>query len=164
MIARYASVMSSAAPERTERDVTGLLNMAGHALSNRLAAALAAIDLTPRMQCVLVHALAEERTQIQLAALADLDKTTMVGTVDDLEARGLAERRPSATDRRARIIAVTEKGRLAAEEGQRIVDRVHAEALDALPGEIRGAFVAALADLAGQKEPGPQPVRRARGR
>jgi DNA-binding MarR family transcriptional regulator len=156
--------MASHAPERTERDLTGLLNMAGHALSNRLAAALADVGLTPRMQCVLVHALEEERTQIQLAALADLDKTTMVGTVDDLEARGLAERRPSATDRRARIIAVTKEGRLAAEEGQRIVDRVHAEALDAFPAEVRSAFLAALADLAGQKEPGPQPVRRARGR
>jgi DNA-binding MarR family transcriptional regulator len=156
--------MADQAPERTERDITGLLNMAGHALSNRLAAALADIDLTPRMQCVLVHALEEERTQIQLAALADLDKTTMVATVDDLEARGLAERRPSATDRRARIIAVTEKGRLAAEEGQRIVDQVHTDVLEALTGD-RAAFVEALGVLAGTtKDPGPQQVRRARGR
>ncbi|MEV4349872.1 MarR family transcriptional regulator [Actinoplanes sp. NPDC049596] len=154
-----------AAPERTERDITGLLNVAGHALSNRLAAALSEIDLTPRMQCVLVHALEEERTQIQLAALADLDKTTMVSTVDDLEKRGLAERRPSATDRRARIIAVTEKGRLAAAEGQEIVDRVHSEALDGLPAAVRAAFVQALSQLAGSpRDSGPQPVRRARGR
>jgi DNA-binding MarR family transcriptional regulator len=155
--------MSSAVPERTERDVTGLLNMAGHALSNRLAAALAAVDLTPRMQCVLVHALERERTQIQLAALADLDKTTMVGTVDDLERRGLAERRPSATDRRARIIAVTEAGRAAAERGQRIVDQVHADVLAALPERDREVFVAALRQLVdGGLEPGPKPVRRAR--
>ena len=154
-----------AAPERTVRDITGLLNMAGHALSNRLAAALADVDLSPRMQCVLVHALEAERTQIQLAALADLDKTTMVSTVDELERRGLAERRPSATDRRARIIAVTEKGRLAAEEGQRIVDQVHASALGALPGEARMAFVEALGALAEvSRDPGPQPIRRARGR
>ncbi|GAB2590640.1 MarR family transcriptional regulator [Paractinoplanes abujensis] len=153
------------APERTERDVTGLLNMAGHALTNRLAAALAGIDLTPRMQCVLVHALEEERTQIQLAALADMDKTTMVSTVDDLESRGLAERRPSTTDRRARIIAVTEKGRLAAEEGQRIVDEVHADALSSLPAAARTAFVEALGRLADTtRDQGPQPVRRARGR
>src|SRR3569623_836168 len=109
--------MSSRAPVRSDRDVTGLLNQAGHVLSNRLAAALAEVDLTPRMQCVLVHALEEERTQIQLAALADLDKTTMVSTVDEHERRGLAERRPSAPARRARIIAVTPKGRAAAEEG-----------------------------------------------
>jgi len=154
-----------AAPLRTERDVTGLLNMAGHALANRLSAALEDVDLTPRMQCVLVHALEEERTQIQLATLADLDKTTMVSTVDELERRGLAERRPSTTDRRARIIAVTEKGRLAAEEAQRIVDRVHADALGALPAETRAAFVEALGTLAGTpRDPGPQPIRRARNR
>ncbi|MCO8276094.1 MarR family winged helix-turn-helix transcriptional regulator [Actinoplanes sp. TRM 88003] len=153
------------APERTERDVTGLLNMAGHALSNRLSAALADVDLTARMQCVLIHALEQERTQIQLAALADLDKTTMVSTVDDLERRGFAERRPSATDRRARVIVVTEKGRLAAEEGQRIVDRVHADALSSLPDAARAAFVEALGQLADTtRDPGPQPVRRARGR
>src|SRR4051812_28584746 len=133
-----------AAPERTERDITGLLNMAGHVLSNRLLAALADVDLTPRMQCVLVHALEEERTQIQLAALADLDKTTMVSTVDELERLGLAERRQSATDRRARIIAVTEKGRLAAGEGQRIGDPVHPHAVGGLPAETRGAILPAL--------------------
>jgi len=154
--------MADQAPERTERDITGLLNMAGHALSNRLAVALADVDLTPRMQCVLVHALEEERTQIQLAALADLDKTTMVATVDDLEARGLAERRPSATDRRARVITVTDKGRAAAEEGQRIVDRVHADALDGLSAGARSAFVEALSLLADNKEAGS--VRRPRGR
>ncbi|WP_030439527.1 MarR family winged helix-turn-helix transcriptional regulator [Actinoplanes subtropicus] len=154
-----------AAPLRTERDITGLLNMAGHALSNRLSAALEEVDLTPRMQCVLIHALEEERTQIQLAALADLDKTTMVSTVDELERRGLAERRPSTTDRRARIIAVTEKGRLAAEEAQRIVDRVHADALGGLPAEARAAFVEALGALAGTtRDPGPQPIRRPRNR
>jgi DNA-binding MarR family transcriptional regulator len=154
-----------AAPIRTERDITGLLNMAGHVLSNRLSAALEDVDLTPRMQCVLIHALEEERTQIQIAALADLDKTTMVSTVDELERRGLAERRPSATDRRARIIAVTEKGRLAAEEAQRIVDRVHADALGGLPAETRAAFVEALGTLAGStRDPGPQPIRRPRNR
>lgn len=154
-----------AAPERTERDITGLLNMAGHALSNRLAAVLADVGLTPRMQCVLIHAMEADRTQIQLAALADLDKTTMVSTVDDLERLGLAERVPSPTDRRARIIAVTEKGRLAAAEGQRIVDQAHADALGDLPAADRAVFLEALGRLAGViKDPGPQPVRRARGR
>jgi MarR family transcriptional regulator for hemolysin len=156
--------MSSRAPLRSERDVTGLLNQAGHVMSNRLAAALAEVDLTPRMQCVLVHALEEERTQIQLAALADVDKTTMVSTVDDLEARGFAERRPSATDRRARIIAVTEKGRLAAEEGQRIVDEVHAAALGALPSAARAALAEALDLLVNDTVAVPGGVRRARGR
>lgn len=144
-------------------DLTALLNSAGHVLSNRLAVALAEVDLTPRMQCVLVHAMEEGRTQIQLAALADLDKTTMVSTVDELERLGLAERRPSATDRRARIITVTERGRLAAAEGQRIADRVHASALAGV--DDPDAFVAALGRLAETaRDAGPQPIRRARGR
>lgn len=151
--------------ERTERDITGLLNTVGHVLANRLAAALAEVDLTPRMQCVLVHALEEERTQIQLAALADVDKTTMVSTVDELERRGLAERRPSAADRRARIIAVTDKGRLAAEEGQRIVDRAHADALAGFDPAARAAFLEVLSVLAEtERGPGPQSVRRSRSR
>ncbi|GIF11869.1 MarR family winged helix-turn-helix transcriptional regulator [Actinoplanes teichomyceticus] len=152
------------APDRTVLDVSRLLNEAGHALTNRLAAALAEADLTPRMQCVLVHALEQERTQIQLAALAGLDKTTMVGTVDELERRGLAERRASAADRRARIIAVTEKGRLAAEQGQRIVDRVHGEVLAGFPAESRAGFLQLLEALASDSAAGPQPVRRPRGR
>ncbi|BCJ45388.1 MarR family transcriptional regulator [Actinoplanes ianthinogenes] len=151
-------------PDRTVLDVSRLLNEAGHTLTNRLAAALAEVDLTPRMQCVLVHALEEERTQIQLAALAGLDKTTMVSTVDELERRGLAERQASATDRRARIIAVTEKGRLAAEEGQRIVDGVHRDALAGFPAESRTAFLGLLESLAQESFAGPQPVRRARGK
>ena len=156
--------MSQRPVERTERDLTGLLNMAGHALSNRLAAALAEVGLTPRMQCVLVHALEQERTQIQLAALADLDKTTMVSTVDALESHGLAERRPSAADRRARIIAVTERGRKAAQRGQEIVDQVHGEVLDGLTGVDRAAFVEALSVLVDGGVAGPQPVRRTRSR
>jgi DNA-binding MarR family transcriptional regulator len=156
--------MSSRAPERTVRDVTGLLNQAGHLLSNRLAAALAEVDLTPRMQCVLVHALEAERTQIQIAALSDLDKTTMVSTVDDLESRGLAERRPSTSDRRARIVAVTEKGRLAAEQGQRIVDRVHGDVLRSFAAADRAVFVEVLTGIADASTETTGTVRRSRNR
>lgn len=120
------------APARTEPDLSFLLDHAGHVLRTQMAAALAEIGLTARMHCVLVHALEEERTQVQLAELGDMDKTTMVVTVDALEKAGLAERRPSSTDRRARIIAVTEQGAKVARRSQEIVDGVHKAALDAL--------------------------------
>lgn len=119
-------------PQRRAPDLTGLLNRAGYLMSVQLAAALAEADLTPRMQCVLVHAAEQPRTQAELADLADLDKTTMVTTVDDLERLGYAQRVPSPTDRRARIITVTEPGLAAAARGQKIVDRVHREALGSL--------------------------------
>ena len=154
-------------PPRTVPDLTGYLTHAGHVLETQLSAALAEVGLTVRMQCVLRHALEEERTQIQLAELAYMDKTTMVVTVDALEMAGYAERKPSATDRRARIIAVTEAGAKIAAEGQQIVDRVHAEALAALTAPQRKPFVDALITLVDGHLSTPaeaQPVRRPRQR
>jgi MarR family transcriptional regulator for hemolysin len=129
------------------RDLTDMLNRAGHVLTRRLAAALAEVGMTPRMQCVLVHALEQERTQAELAALADLDKTTMVATADELERAGYARRVPSPADRRARIISVTEAGEEAARIGERIVDRVHADVLAEFTDQERSAFIEALSRL-----------------
>jgi MarR family transcriptional regulator for hemolysin len=98
---------------------------------------------------VLFHALEAERTQIELAEISDLDKTTMVVTVDELEKAGLAKRQPSSTDRRARIISVTEAGERAVATGAGIADRVHRDVLDALPEEQREVFVNALTRLVG---------------
>ena len=154
-------------PLRTVPDLTGMLKHAGHVLETQLTAALAEIGLTPRMQCVLIYALEAERTQIQLAELAYLDKTTMVVTVDALEKAGFAERRQSATDRRARIIAVTEEGARIAAEGQQLVDGVHADAISALAPSLRKPFAEALTTLVDGHLATPaaaQPVRRARQR
>ncbi|SEG55986.1 DNA-binding transcriptional regulator, MarR family [Thermomonospora echinospora] len=157
---------TSAAPVRTVPDLAALLNHAGHVLHTRLAAALDEIDVTPRAICVLIHAMEAERTQAELAELADLDKTTMVVTVDALEKAGLAERRTSSTDRRARIVSVTEAGARKARAGVEIVDAVHRGVLEALPEEEREVFVSALerlvaGHLAVPAESG-RPVRRAR--
>jgi DNA-binding MarR family transcriptional regulator len=160
--------MTAMAPIRTEPDLSFLLDHASHVLRTRMSAALAEIGLTARMHCVLVHALEEERTQIQLAEIGDMDKTTMVVTVDALEKAGLAERRPSGKDRRARIVAVTEEGARVAERSQEIVDRVHEEALATLPADERKVFLRAMnrlvtGHLASPAE-NPRPVRRARQR
>ena len=156
--------MTALAPARAEPDLSFLLDRTSHVLRTRMAAALAEIGLTTRMHCVLVHALEEERTQAQIAELGDMDKTTMVVTVDALEEAGLAERRPSSTDRRARIIAVTSEGARVAQESQAIVDRVHREALESLPAEERAVLLGALGRLVTGhlSTPVEAPVRRAR--
>lgn len=153
---------------RTMPDLSRLLSHASHVLQTHLAAALEEIGLTSRAVCVLLHAMEAERTQAQLAELAGLDKTTMVVTVDALEKEGLARRRPSSTDRRARIISVTEAGVRKARAGVEIVDAVHRSLLEALPQEEREVFVRALerlvsGHLATPAESG-RPVRRARER
>ncbi|MFB7863720.1 MULTISPECIES: MarR family winged helix-turn-helix transcriptional regulator [unclassified Streptomyces] len=136
--------MTAMAPTRTEPDLSYLLDHSSHVLRTQMAAALGEIGLTARMHCVLVHALEEERTQAQLAEIGDMDKTTMVVTVDALEKAGYAERRPSSVDRRARIIAVTEEGAKVAARSQKIVDEVHLSALGSLPDEEREVLLRAL--------------------
>ncbi|MFJ9035031.1 MarR family winged helix-turn-helix transcriptional regulator [Streptomyces sp. NPDC102406] len=156
------------APTRTRPDLSYLLDHTSHVLRTRMAAALAEIGLTARMHCVLVHALEEERTQNQLAEIGDMDKTTMVVTVDALEKAGLAERRPSSTDRRARIIAVTEEGARTAARSQEIVDGVHEEALASFTAADREVFLRLMNHLAtghlATPAPGPTPARRPRQR
>ncbi|MFE9562584.1 MarR family winged helix-turn-helix transcriptional regulator [Streptomyces sp. NPDC006487] len=158
--------MTAMAPAQNEPDLSFLLDHTSHVLRTRMAVALDRIGLTARMHCVLVHALGEERTQIQLAEIGGMDKTTMVVTVDALEKAGLAERRQSGTDRRARVIVVTEKGAALAQESSRIVDEVHAEALASLSDADREAVLRVLnllvkGDL-GTPSESPRPARRAR--
>jgi MarR family transcriptional regulator for hemolysin len=144
-------------PALTVPDLAFLLTQTGHALTTELTAALAALDTTPRAHCVLAHALTGALTQGQLAQLCGLDKTTMVVTLDELERTGLARREPSATDRRARIVAVTPAGRDLVVKGQRIVDGVHRDVLDSLPGPHRESFIVALTSLIGGRLAEPIP-------
>ena len=129
-----------------------------------MTAQLQALGISPRAHCVLTHALRGELTQSQVAEQCALDKTTMVVTMDELEKAGLAERRPSGTDRRARIIAVTKAGERRVAEANAIVARIYAEVLGALPAGQRDAFVAGLAQLVGGRLSTPakceRPVRR----
>ena len=161
--------MAVAMPVTRERqviDLSFLLAHASHVLTTRMTAAFAEIGMTPRAYCVLNHAMSAEYTQIELAKLSDLDKTTMLNTLDELERKGYAERRPSPADRRARIVTVTPAGAEAVTAGHRISDRVHGEVLDALPEEQRQVFAGALASLVGgllaEPAENERPVRRAR--
>jgi MarR family transcriptional regulator for hemolysin len=126
-----------------------MLDQANHALGSEVAGALAPLGLGQRGFCVLSAAIDAALTQTELAGMIGLDKTTMVVTVDELERKGYAERIPSPTDRRARVIKVTDAGRAKVAEGQAIMTRVQNEVLDSLPLSERGAFVAALMNLVG---------------
>lgn len=53
----------------------------------------------------------EPRTMSEIASFLRCDNSNVTGIVDGLEARGLAERRPSPGDRRVKLIALTSAGR-----------------------------------------------------
>jgi MarR family transcriptional regulator, transcriptional regulator for hemolysin len=128
-------------------DLAFLLAHASHVLSTELTAELAGVGVTPRGQCVLSAALEGERTQIQLADMCQLDKTTMVVTVDELEKAGLVERQTSPTDRRARIIVVTEQGRKVHKDARDVLARVYDDVLSTLPDDERAALLSGLTRL-----------------
>lgn len=139
------------APEQAEAPLAGnlnwLLSQANHALSTEMTARLEAIGIYPRGFCVLKTALDQGLTQSEIAAMIGLDKTTMVVTVDELERAGLAERRPSETDRRARVIHVTGAGRRKLKQAGAVVAQIQDEVLAALPAGEREVLLSALTTL-----------------
>jgi DNA-binding MarR family transcriptional regulator len=154
------------APAPLTADLCWLLSRASHGLTTEFTAALEDVGISPRAHAVLTTALSGEHTQSEIARLVGLDKTTMVVTVDELEAAGLAERRPSSTDRRARVIAVTEAGKRTVKQGDKVLDRVREDVLSDLAPDERRIFLAALSRLACGRLAEPvqcaHPVRRPR--
>ncbi|WP_285749731.1 MarR family transcriptional regulator [Lentzea sp. NBRC 105346] len=128
-------------------DLMMLLHQASYALETELTAKLAEIGLTPRGRCVLSSAVDAGRTQTELADLSNMDKTTMVVTMDALEKAGLAERRLSPTDRRARVIEVTQAGREMLAKADQVVAQVYDEVLGELPEDERDGLLKALTRL-----------------
>jgi MarR family transcriptional regulator for hemolysin len=145
-------------------DLSFLLNQSSYSLSARMTDALAGLGISVREYCVLTKAAEEERTQNVVAELAALDKTTMVVTLDRLEQARLAERRVSRSDRRARVIGVTPRGRKVLGRAHGMVRDVYDEVLGVLPDEQRSVFLAALHTLTDGPLASPshllQPVRR----
>jgi MarR family transcriptional regulator for hemolysin len=73
-----------------------------------------------------------------------IDPSTMVSLIDDLETSGLAKRRPHPTDRRAREVAITPKGRRALERGRRLAMQVEDEVLGGLTAAERRQLLTLL--------------------
>jgi DNA-binding MarR family transcriptional regulator len=145
-------------PEQVLSDNLGwLLAQASHALGVEMTARLEELGIAPRGYCLLKSAMAGEYTQTELAHAVALDKTTMVVTVDALEASGLAERRPSETDRRAHVIAVTKLGRRKVAEAEAVVEQLHSEVLAELSATERKVLLDALGTLIGGQLAAPSP-------
>jgi DNA-binding MarR family transcriptional regulator len=102
----------------------------------RTATALQSIDMTPALFGVLNFLGAREGAiQQEIGAAMGIDPSTMVSLIDQLEKEGLAKRRPHPSDRRAREVSVTPKGR-------RLLERSRKMALEAQDEVLRGLTVA----------------------
>ena len=136
------------APASLTSDLCWLLARASHALITELTAALEGNGMSPRWHSVLATAMTGNFTQTELARMVGLDKTTMVVTVDELEAAGLATRRPSPSDRRVRVIEVTAAGRRKVRDANAVMDRVREDVLSGLGAKDREVFLRVLGSLA----------------
>jgi len=104
----------------------------------RTAEALASIDLTPPLFALLnVTGTREGAIQQELGAALGIDRSTMVSLIDQLEEAGLAGRRLSARDRRAREIAITPKGRRLLQRARGLISEVEDEVLAGLKATER---------------------------
>src|SRR4051794_6667996 len=91
-------------------------------------------------------------TQQELAALAQIDPSSMVAVLDSLEERGVVERRIDAEDRRRRAVHLTAEGRRKWKDLQREARRTATAFLAPLTPVERSQLNALLRKLAGLDE------------
>jgi MarR family transcriptional regulator for hemolysin len=134
----------SADPPVTE-SVGQLFFRLWRATHTRTAEVLGSVDLTPALFALLnVIAAREGAIQQELGSALGIDRSTMVALIDQLESAGLARRRPSATDRRAREIAITPKGRRLLQRARGLISQVEDEILAGLTAEERQELLTLL--------------------
>jgi DNA-binding MarR family transcriptional regulator len=106
-----------------------LLSQVGIFAARRFAERMAAVDLQPPLFRILnlVDA-AEGQSQQAIGEAIEVPPSRMVALLDELEGRGLVERRPDPTDRRVRALYLTGDGRRLLAEGRKIA-REHEEEL-----------------------------------
>ncbi|MEU6586561.1 MarR family transcriptional regulator [Nocardia sp. NPDC046763] len=146
-----------------------LLSQIGYHVSYRLTEQLARLDLDPAHFAVLGHlAVADGRSQQELADLLRVHRNAMVGLVDELEARGLVTRRPHPVDRRAHAVHLTDHAREVLEAVESEADALESEILAPLEQTERTLIlpllhrIAAHAGLPPGVHPGLQRRRRSR--
>ena len=111
----------------------------------RFADALGSVDLTPALFGVLNFLGARKGViQQEIGTAMGIDPSTMVSLIDDLESAGLAKRRAHPTDRRARKVVITAKGRRLLERARRMASEVEDEVLRGLSATERRELLALL--------------------
>jgi len=89
------------------------------------------------------------RSQQELSDFLQIDVATMVATVDDLDAKGLVERRRDPTDRRRHALVITRRGTGLLGRAERILDEVEVDLATDLSADQTEDLRAALAAAAG---------------
>jgi DNA-binding MarR family transcriptional regulator len=83
-------------------------------------------------------------SQGDVARRMRVDRTTMVALIDDLEGKGLAQRRQDPVDRRKNVVELTGAGRDILRRANQAAGEAERIFLSPLPADERDRFIAAL--------------------
>lgn len=121
---------------------------------------LAPLEVDPQLVMVLRLVAADEgRSQQALGSSLGIAPSRMVGLIDDLEGRGLVERRANPDDRRTRSLHVTPAGRKLLGRLAELSKRHEDDIVRGLTAEERGQLVGLLGRIAAEQglAPGVHP-------
>jgi DNA-binding MarR family transcriptional regulator len=147
----FRTVLHAERPPEELSEYTGfLLNWLGTRSRRAFVSALEPLGFHPR-EFGVMHVVAARPgiTQEELAAQSNVDRTSIVSLLDDLEARGVAERRVHPGDRRKRCIFLTEQGERSLADLREVATRVGEETFAPLTRREREQLTALLGKLAG---------------
>ena len=91
-------------------------------------------------------------TQAQIADALGYDRSHIVGVLDDLEERGLIERRRDPDDRRRHLVTMTPAGKKALARLRAVVEQVDTEYFEPLTAGERKTLTSLLARVAGHHD------------
>ncbi|WP_035922965.1 MarR family winged helix-turn-helix transcriptional regulator [Frankia sp. QA3] len=114
-------------------------------VQEQLIAQLAPLGIHPRHFGVLSLLIEQDGlSQHQLSAPLSVHRNVMVGLVDDMERRGLVDRQPHPTDRRAHAVRLLPAGRQLHAEAEALVSEFEAKLLGGLDAAEARAFTSLL--------------------
>lgn len=131
-------------------DMAFLLARANAVSLSRANAALTEHGLKVRSYSVLALAASGARpSQRELSEFLRLDPSQIVALIDELETRGLAQREPDPSDRRANVVVITDLGREVYDAARRSTVATEQAAFAELTADDRDRLTGLLRRLAG---------------
>ena len=146
-------------PKELVESTMFLLKRLGFAAKGKSMAAFEATGLHPYQFGVLI-ALAEgsHETQGAIADSLGYDRGQLVGLLDELDERGLVERKRDPGDRRRQLVRLTPDGKRTLKELRALSKQLEDDFLEPLDAKDRAALHALLLRLAEKHEPRCAPL------